>query len=150
MMKMSSSLLKLAAVGLFATPLLLQAEGDKPGRPPGDRPGRPLGDKPGGPGERMDPAARLRMMREKLGLTDEQTAKMKAIFEKDGPAMKEIMSKGRENLTEADKAKLKEMMKAQREEISTVLTPEQLAKMKEGREGGPGDRPKRPGDAPKK
>lgn len=133
-MKTPLSFLKIAALGLLAVPLVTQAEDGKPGHPPGG----------GRPGEHMDPAERLKMMSEKLGLSEDQKEKIKAIFAKDGPAMKELMSKGRENLSEDDKAKLKEMMKANREEIATVLTPEQLAKMKEGRGPKPG------GDAPKK
>lgn len=91
----------------------------------------------------MDPEARLKMMSEKLDLTAEQQSKIKAIFMKSAPEMKELMSKGREKLTEDDKAKLKELMQAQREEIASVLTPEQAAKMKDLRGGKPGEKPKK-------
>jgi Spy/CpxP family protein refolding chaperone len=124
----------LGALGCVAVVLAgspARAEEGKPGRPPR-----------GGPGpEGMDPLARLRMLTEKLNLSPEQQSKIKEIFLREGPAMKELLSKGRENLTAEDKAKLREMMKAQREEMETILTAEQLAKAKElraQRPGGPG------------
>jgi len=89
----------------------------------------------------MGPEARLKFLTEKLGLTEDQQTQIKAIFEKNGPKIKEIMSKGWKNLTDADKASLKELMKTQAGEINAVLTPEQQAKMKELRE----NRPHRPG-----
>ncbi len=108
----------------------------------------------------MDPAARLKMMTEKLNLTQDQQDKIKAIYEKNAPQFKELMGKGRENLTEADRTKMRELGKSQMEEIAAILTPEQKEKMKdlrpaggdrkpgEGRPGGdrkPGDA--KPGDA---
>ena len=69
-------------------------------------------------------------MTEELGLTQDQQDKIKAIFEKYAPQAKELMSKGRENLTEEDKTKFRELMKTQGDEISAVLTPEQKEKMK--------------------
>jgi Spy/CpxP family protein refolding chaperone len=114
----------------LAVPATIRAEDPKPGGP-----GK------GGPG-RMGPEERLKMMTEKLDLTQDQQDKIKAIVEKNAPAMKELMAKGRDNLTEEDKTKLHEMMKSQMEEIGAVLTPEQKEKWKEaraaGRPGGPG------------
>jgi Spy/CpxP family protein refolding chaperone len=134
--------LSVAAAALLTLPSLILAE-DKPA---GERPKRP-----GGPGgeRRMDPEARLKVMTEKLGLTQEQQDKIKAIQEKNAPAMKEIFAKGRENLTEEDKTKMREMMKTQTEETAAVLTPEQKEKWKAEMEkrGGPGG-PGRGGDRP--
>ena len=100
------------------------------------------------------------MMTGKLGLTPDQQEKVKAIQEKNAPQFKELMAKGRENLTEEDKTKFRELMKSQMEEIGAVLTPEQREKMKEMRPGGdrkpgdakpgdgkPGERRGKPGDA---
>lgn len=108
---------------------------------------KPEGKRPGG-GQRMNPEERLKKMTETLGLSQEQQDKIKAIYEKNGPAMKELMAKGRENLTEEDKTKMKELFKTQTEEISAVLTPEQKekykAEMEKRREGGArrgGDKP---------
>src|SRR5207247_2165750 len=88
----------------------------------------------------MDPAERLKMMTEKLGLTQEQQDKIKAIQEKNGPKIKELMAKGRENLTDDDKAKMRELFKSQMEETAAVLTPEQQEKWKTLREQGGGPR----------
>lgn len=95
-------------------------------------------DQPKRPGGRMGPEERLKVMTEKLTLTAEQQEKVKAVFEKYGPQIKEIMSKGRENLTEQDRSKMQELMKSQNEEINGILTPEQQAKWKEMHQQGPG------------
>lgn len=128
-------ILILAASVAFLTPTLTRAEDNKP-KPAGERRG------PGGPGGRMNPEERLKMMTEKLSLTSEQQEKVKAIMEKNGPKMREIMAKGRGNVSEEDKTKMREMMKEQFEEIGAVLTPEQKEKWKAEREsrgpGGPG------------
>lgn len=110
------------AAALVASPMLAQ---DQPKRP-------------GGPGGRMSPEERLKVMTEKLGLSAEQQEKVKAVYEKYGPQMKELMSKGRENLTEQDRSKMQELMKSQNGEINAILTPEQQEKMKELHPQGPG------------
>jgi Spy/CpxP family protein refolding chaperone len=133
-MKKLLPLLILTATGLLAIPVGVRAEDAKPGAP-GERRG------PGGPGggPRMNPEERLKMMTEKLGLSQDQQDKIKAIQEKNFPQMKELMAKGRDNLTEEDKTKMRDLMKNQMEEIGAVLTPEQKEKFKEMRgPGGPG------------
>jgi Spy/CpxP family protein refolding chaperone len=142
-MKKLLPLLILTVTGLLAVPATTQAEDPKPGGPGGEK-------RPGGPG-RGNPEERLKMMTEKLGLSQDQQDKIKAIMAKNGPQMKEMMAKGRENLSEEDKKKMHEMMEAQKEEIGAVLTPEQKEKMKEmrgpGGPGGPGgDRKGKPGE----
>ena len=127
-MKQFTLTLSLAAAALFAFPSTTFAQ-DKPA---GEQPQRPEG------ARRMDPEARLKFMTEKLGLTADQQAKIKAIIEKSAPKFKELMDKGRANLTDADKTALGDLMKAQTEEINAVLTPEQQAKMKELRPPGRG------------
>ena len=145
-MKKHLAILSLAVAGLCAVPFQVRAQdvppkppgGDKAPPPPGehgDKPGgKPRGDRP--PGGRMNPEERLKLMTEKLGLTPEQQEKIKAIHEKNAPQMKELMDKGRENLSEADRTKLRELRKGQQEEIAAVLTPEQREKMKELRPAG--------------
>ena len=160
--------LTLALAGLCALPTLVIAEDAVPPKPPGGteapkRGDKPAGDKPeagrperkpGAAGERRGGGDRLKEMTEKLNLTQDQQDKVKAIMEKYGPQLREIFAKGRENVTEADRAKAGEIMKSQREEIAAVLTAEQKEKMKElfpegGRRPGgdrkPGDR--KPGEA---
>jgi Spy/CpxP family protein refolding chaperone len=153
------TILSLVLAGLCAMPTLVLAEDPVPPKPPGGTEApKPAGDKaagkperraggPAGGGER-NPAERLKMMTEKLNLTQDQQDKIKAIQEKNAPEFKELMAKGRENLTEADKTKLRELGRAQMEEIGAILTPEQKEKMKELREARGGDRkPGKPGEA---
>ena len=137
-------LFALTIAALLAVPTIIQAEDAKPGKAGGER----RAGRPGGPGGRMSPEERLKMMTEKLSLTQDQQGKVKAIMEKTAPQMKELMGKGRENLSEEDKAKIRELMKAQFEEIGAVLTPEQTEKWREARgPGGPGgDRRGKPGE----
>ena len=82
-------------------------------------------------------------MTETLGLTQEQQKKIKAIFDKNATAFKELMAKGYKNLTEEDRTKLRGLMKKQREEIDALLTPEQREKAKAAMEKRRGKR--RPG-----
>ena len=108
---------------LVAVPNTILAADEKPAAPQRERTGR-------------DPEARLKQMTEKLGLNEEQQGKIKAIWEKHAPALKELQSKGRQNLTEEDRTKLRELMKTQNEEVAAVLTPEQKEKMKATRQEG--------------
>jgi Spy/CpxP family protein refolding chaperone len=155
MMKTHLTILSLAAAGLCAAPLTLRAEDAVPPKPPGgDKAPAPSAKKPApkpeaegpGSGRRGAPGERLQMMKEKLNLTAEQEAKVKAIYEKNGPELRELMAKGRDNLNDADKQKLRELMRSQMEEMAAILTPEQKEKMKELRGAGPGGDRKR-GDA---
>ncbi len=133
-MKRYTFTLSLALAALFAIPTTLFA-GDQPA---GDHPKRAEGAGHREGGRRMDPGAQLKFMTEKLGLDADQQAKIKAIFEKNRPQFKEFMSKGRGNLTDADKAALRELMKSQAEEMKAVLTPAQQEKLKELRSHRPG------------
>ncbi len=145
-MKTSIKSIAVAVLALLSTTQLSKAEDQK--KPEGRRPGGP-----GGPGG-FGPEERLKMMTEKLGLTQEQQDKIKAIYAKNADAMKAFREKGRENLTEEDREKIKAAMKAQLEEVQAVLTDEQKAKMKEsfqkrGEGRGP-DGDKKPGGDDKK
>ena len=135
-MKHITLTLSIAATALLSLPTLSLAADEKP-----------EGKRPGGAGgaARVSPEERLKKMTESLGLSQEQQDKIKAIQEKNAPAMKELMAKGRENLTEEDKTKMKELFKAQTEATNEVLTAEQKEKWKAEMEkrGGPGGR--RPG-----
>ncbi|MEK0445957.1 MAG: hypothetical protein RLZZ399_1278 [Verrucomicrobiota bacterium] len=97
------------------------AEDGKPARSPAK----------GAGAEPSDPAARMRMLSEKLNLTQDQQIQLREVFLRDGGAIKELRSKGVENLTDAEKAKLRELMKSRLEEMETILSAEQMAKAKE-------------------
>jgi Spy/CpxP family protein refolding chaperone len=135
-MKKHLAVLSLAVASLCAVPSLLRADDAAvPPKPPGgdkapaDSSKAPAAGKGGG--ARMTPEERLKRMTEELGLSQEQQDKIKAIYEKDAPQMKELMAKGRENLTDDDKNKFRELIKNQMEEIVAVLTPDQKAKFQE-------------------
>lgn len=135
---MKNHLLTVTATLLLTIPNITLAQ-DKPAAP-----GGPENHGPGpGAGMRlMNPEQRLKFMTEKLGLTEDQQAKIKAIFESHAPAIKELMGKDRSTLTDEDKTKMKEMMKSEHDEIDAVLTAEQKAKAEQMRaargHGGPG------------
>jgi Spy/CpxP family protein refolding chaperone len=138
-MKKQFLALSLTVAALGAVPFSLLADDAVPPKPPGGSnapaapssatpaPGNPGG---GGPG-RFSPEERLKRMTEALNLTQEQQDKIKAIMEKTGPQLRELISKGRDNLTEDDKTKIRELLKSQTEDIAAVLTQEQKDKFKE-------------------
>jgi len=83
-------------------------------------------------------------MKTRLGLSDEQSAKMEFNRKEMGEKMKTI----RENsaLTDVQKREqMKELMKKQRESMKSILTEEQLNKLKEGHHKGPGGEGRKPG-----
>jgi len=138
-MKNNTLSLCVAAAALFTLPTIGFAQE----KPAGDPPARTAG---AGRGARSTPEARLKQMTEALGLTQEQQDKIKAIFEKNAPAMKELRDKGFQNLTDEDKTKMRDLMKKQTEEVDAVLTPEQKEKQKAAMEkrrgaGRPGGQP---------
>jgi len=90
----------------------------------------------------MDMEAQLKVMAGKLGLDADQQAKLRAIFEKNGPKFKELMAKSPETITDADRKAMLDLANAQAGEIKAVLTPAQLEKMKEGHpKGRSGEKP---------
>jgi len=85
---------------------------------------------PGGRGARMNPAERLKAMKEKLNLTDEQSDKVKAILEKSAENFKSLQADT--TIARQEKmAKYREAAKAASEEVLAVLTPEQQKIYKE-------------------
>ena len=83
-------------------------------------------------------------MSEKLGLTADQQAKMKANRENFGAKMKAI----RENKSldeAAKKEQMKSLMKEQKESMKSILTEEQIKKMEEMRKSHDGHRKQREG-----
>ena len=142
-MKKHLALLSLIVAGLVAVPVKTVADDAVPPKPPGGDTAAPAagGQKGAGPG-RLSPDERLKRMTDELGLSQDQQDKIKAVIEKYAPQFKDLMAKGRQNLTDEDKAKVKELFKSQTEEIAAVLTPEQKEKykaaMEKRRAGGAG------------
>jgi len=81
----------------------------------------------------MTPENRLKMLTEKLNLTEDQQAKLKPILEDQSKQMKAIHDDA--SLAPADKqAKMKEVHESSTEKINGVLTPDQQAKWKQMRQ----------------
>jgi Spy/CpxP family protein refolding chaperone len=81
----------------------------------------------------MTPESRLKMLTEKLNLTEDQQAKLKPILEDQSKQMKALHDDT--SLTPADKqAKMKELHESSTEKINAVLTPDQQAKWKQMRQ----------------
>jgi protein CpxP len=85
---------------------------------------------PGGRRAGVNPGERLKAMKEKLNLTDEQSDKVKAVFEKFGEQLKALRTDTTTPQQEK-RAKFGEVFKAMNEEALAILTPEQQTKWKE-------------------
>jgi len=86
---------------------------------------------------------RAEKMKTELGLTDDQSAKMDKNRKEIGEKMKAI----RENKSLTDdqkKEQVKEVMKNQKENMKSILTEDQLKKLKEGRHQRPDGERKKP------
>ncbi|MCX8513070.1 MAG: hypothetical protein ORN83_15090, partial [Chthoniobacteraceae bacterium] len=91
-------------------------------------------------------AGRMQEMRQRLGLSDAQVDQLNALFEADGPKMKDLRTDA--SLSDAQKREqLKALSDARREKIAAILTPEQRAKAAEEikRRGGGPDGPQADG-----
>lgn len=125
-MKQFALTLSLAVAALFVLPSTTSAKG-KPGGNHQHRQER---------ARHKSPEARLQFLTEKLGLDSNQQSQIKAIIEKNQPKIKELVAKGRGNLTDSDKAALRDLKKSQAGEVHAVLTPTQQEKIKELRREG--------------
>lgn len=131
----------LAAGMSLALPAYAQAEGGE-GKPKMER-------------RQADPAARLEAMKERLGLSEEQVAKLKEIF---AAEREEIAAKRKELGQDADpearRAAMQPIREKYRAQMEAVLTDEQKAKLPKpgewqngprGEKGEKGQKPKRDG-----
>jgi Spy/CpxP family protein refolding chaperone len=81
----------------------------------------------------MTPENRLKMLTEKLNLTEDQQAKLKPVLEEQSKQMKAIHDDT--SLAPADKqAKMKELHESSVEKMNAILTPDQQAKWKQMRQ----------------
>jgi len=81
----------------------------------------------------MTPEDRLKMLTEKLNLTEDQQAKLKPILEDQSKLMKALHDDA--SLAPADKqAKMKELHESSVEKMNAILTPEQQTKWKQMRQ----------------
>lgn len=122
------------AVG-FSVPAL-RAEGDAP--------------KKEGPPRMGNPVERILGLKEKLGLTEDQVARIKKIAEETKASMKALHDK--EGDRESKKGEVRKIMEGAKAKIDAVLTAEQKAKLEalrkehkgEGKGEGEGKGPKGP------
>ena len=126
-MKALTRLLLLAA-GLAVAALPAARAADE--APPAPPPAAPNADQPAARPERrgrMDPAEMLERLKTAVNLTDDQTAKVKAIFQDQRAKMEAL--RGDESLSREDRrAKMMELMKAGHDQIRALLTPDQQQK----------------------
>jgi Spy/CpxP family protein refolding chaperone len=126
------------SLGLAVASTQAQDAGAPP-PPPGEHGGPHEGMRKGPRGDR------LKMLAEKLGLTEDQKAKIKPIVEDEmqaGKAVRDDASLSKE----AKQEKMEEIRKTHRAQIRALLTPEQQAKLDELKEEmgrGPGG-PRKP------
>ena len=81
----------------------------------------------------MTPADRLKMLTEKLNLTEDQQTKLKPLLEDQSKQMKALHDDT--SLAPADKqAKMKEIHESSIEKFNAILTPDQQAKWKQMRQ----------------
>ena len=120
-MKSHKLLLSVLALVAFAAAPVLRAE---------DAPATPHAGAPEHKGPRFD---RLKELTERLGLTDEQVAKIKPIIADEMAAVKALRQDTAVD-KEAKKVKFMEIHKAHVEQMLPILTAEQQAKLKAGRE----------------
>ncbi len=127
----------LAAGAVLTTSVQAQPAPDGETGPGGKSPAKERGERPKQP----EPGERLEKMREHLGLTDDQVAKLKPIF---AAEVEEMKAKRKELGKDATREERRAAMEATREKYKTqvdaVLTAEQkakVAKMRERRPGGP-------------
>jgi periplasmic protein CpxP/Spy len=112
--------LSVAAVGAAVA----QDQAPPPPPPPGQA-GPPPGG--GGRGMRMDPGARADMLKQNLGLSDDQTAQVKSIFQDSQTKMEALRSNS--SLSQEDRrSQMMSIRKGENDKIEALLTPDQKTK----------------------
>ena len=113
-------LLSLAGLSLLSTPFL---RADEPPAPP-------AGDRPSKHEHREEMREHFKRMVKELNLTADQQTKGEAILKQSAEARKALWDDTA--LSEEDKrAKMKELRKSMEDQIHALLTPDQMAKLKE-------------------
>jgi protein CpxP len=146
-MMVRSAAVLLCSTGLVVATAMAQDTSAPPPPPPGQQGPPPEGGYGGRGG--MHPERRVEMMQKRLGLSDDQTAQVKGVFETERGKMEALRSN-----SSLSRPEMRSQMMAihQDEEVKlhTILTPDQAKKydemqarqrehMQERREGGQGD-----------
>lgn len=85
----------------------------------------------------IDAKARMEKMKIRLGLTDEQAAKMKKNHTEMAEKMKALREDDKMD-AEKKREKMKELKEKQKEQMKSILTEEQMKKLQEDHKHGPG------------
>ena len=114
--------LSVAAVGLAVA----QDQAPPPPPPPPAQAGPPpAGGQRGG--MRMDPGQRADMLKQNLGLSDDQTAQVKTIYQDSQTKMESLRSNS--SLSQDDRrSQMMDIRKAENDKINALLTPDQKTK----------------------
>jgi protein CpxP len=124
-MKKPFIILTAALMGAIAPLAVFAADPPAPATPAATPPA-------GGPGrgQRMSPEERVKAMKDALGITDDQAAKIKDIFEKSAEKSKALRDDTTLS-TDDRRTKMREIMTGATEDVNKILTPEQQTKWKE-------------------
>jgi len=112
--------LSIAAVGVAV------AQDQAPPPPP---PAGQAGPPPGGGqrGRMMDPGARADMLKQNLGLSDDQTSQVKTIFQDSQTKMEALRSNS--SMSQDDRrSQMMDIRKAENDKVNALLTPDQKTK----------------------
>jgi len=123
-MKMFRSAVLVCGLGVAAAGIAVAQDQAPPPPPPGQA-GPPPG---GGPrGRMMDPGARADMLKQNLGLSDDQTSQVKTIFQDSQTKMEALRSNS--SLSQDDRrSQMMDIRKAENDKINALLTADQKTK----------------------
>lgn len=102
--------------------------------------------------QQQTPQVRAERLAKQLGLTDDEKAKVQALYEKQNAEREKMRSEGTQLTREQMRTKMDEMRKNEETEMQKILTPEkfqkfqdlrkeQMEKMRQRMQEGGGDRP---------
>lgn len=102
--------------------------------------------------QQQTPQVRAERLAKQLGLTDDEKAKVQALYEKQNAEREKMRSEGTQLTREQMRTKMDEMRKSEETEMQKILTPEkfqkfqdlrkeQMEKMRQRMQEGGGDRP---------
>jgi Spy/CpxP family protein refolding chaperone len=133
-----------AAMLLFGAAIVVSSATAQDAPPP---PPMPQGQGQGRGGGQMDPGRRADMMKDRLGLSDAQTAQVKAVYEDERTKSQALMA-DQTGDRDAMRAKMGEIRKGSEDRIAAILTPDQKTKYDamraEMQQRGPGRTPPPP------
>ena len=152
-------MLRAALVLLCGAGLAVCAAQAQDQAPPAAPQGQGQGPRGGRGGAMQDPAKHAKMLQDRLGLSDDQTAKVQAVFEGDKAKMEAARSGGDGASPGGRRGEMKAMREETEAKLAAIFTPDQKTKydamqaemrekMKGQRQGGEGGNAPPPPSAP--